>query len=81
MHVRLDVLAVSAIAGKGSLSKFKRPMNSAAMCCESAALPPFPARRTLPLFLNVSTKSWDAFSRLFTNEESITDSELTLPDS
>ena len=33
---------VNAIAGKLFRSDLNLPINSAAICCESAALPPFP---------------------------------------
>ena len=43
--------AVSAIAGKAFLSILNRPTNSAAMCCASVALPPFPNNYILLFFL------------------------------
>ena len=39
--------SVSAIAARGRRSRRKRPINSAAMCWASAALPPLPKRRIL----------------------------------
>ena len=53
MHVRFEVLAVNAIAGRGSRSKLSLPINSAAICCESAALPPLPAKMTFPFFESI----------------------------
>ena len=38
---------VSAIDGNAQRSRWKRPINSAARCWESAALPPFPHHSTL----------------------------------
>ena len=43
----MEVSTVSAMAGKAARSKRKRLTNSAAMCCESAALPPLPHNNSL----------------------------------
>ena len=40
--VKNDESVVKARAGKLLLSNLNRPINSAAICCASAALPPFP---------------------------------------
>ena len=41
-----------AIAGKLFLSNWNLPINSAAICCASAALPPFPNKTILfPFFI------------------------------
>ena len=78
MHVRFEVLAVNAIAGRGSRSKLSLPINSAAICCESAALPPLPARRTFPLLWKVFIKNCEASSKESVNSALTTESELTL---
>jgi len=44
--VRFDVSVVKARAGSGNLSSLYLPINSAARCCASAALQPFPAINT-----------------------------------
>jgi len=49
--VIVELFAVRAIAGSAFLSSRNFPRNSAAMCCASAAEPPFPIRMTLPPFL------------------------------
>jgi len=54
MLVSTDVSVVSATAGSGGRSIRKRFTNSPAMCCASAALPPFPNRRILLPFLRAS---------------------------
>ena len=46
-QVNIEVSVVSAIAGHGSLLCAKRPTSSAATCCASAALPPFPKSKIL----------------------------------
>src|SRR6266536_693058 len=47
MAVRTEVSVVSAMAGRGSRSLLNLPTSSAAKCCASAALPPFPTSSTL----------------------------------
>jgi hypothetical protein len=54
MLVRTEVSVVRAIAGRGGRSMRNRFMNSAAMCCASAALPPLPKRRSFRPALNAS---------------------------
>ena len=49
--VRMDVSVLNAIAGRLFRSHRYLPTSSAAICCESAALPPFPKIITLfPFF-------------------------------
>ena len=43
MHVKTEESVVNAIELRGLRSFLKRPTNSAAICCASAADPPFPA--------------------------------------
>ena len=47
MAVSAEVSVVSAMAGKPLLSLLYRPVSSAAMCCASAAEPPFPTSSIL----------------------------------
>ena len=49
--VIVDELVLRAIAGKLFLLILNLPINSAAICCASAALPPFPNKTTLLPFL------------------------------
>src|SRR5436190_4704822 len=44
----MDESVVSAIAARPGRSTTKRPTNSAARCCASAALPPLPKSKSLP---------------------------------
>jgi hypothetical protein len=46
--VRIEVSVVSATAASPGRSRSKRPTNSAAKCCASAAEPPLPQISTLP---------------------------------
>src|SRR5437763_802717 len=48
MAVSAEEFACKAIAGSGLRSRRNRPVSSAAMCCASAAEPPFPARSSFP---------------------------------
>ena len=48
----MDVSVVNEIAGMLERSILNLPINSAAMCCASAALPPLPNKITLPSFFN-----------------------------
>ncbi len=45
--VRIEVSVVRAIAGRGGRSMIYRLTNSAARCWASAALPPFPKKKSL----------------------------------
>ena len=56
MAVTHDVLTDNAKAGRAGRSKANLPTNSAAMCCASAALPPFPNSSTLLPCWNASTR-------------------------
>src|SRR5438034_390809 len=55
MAVRIEVSVVSDRTAYGARSRLKRPTNSAAKCCASAALPPLPATSTLRPARSVST--------------------------
>ena len=46
--VRIELSVVRAIAGRPRRAVSKRPVSSVAMCWLSAALPPLPAKRSLP---------------------------------
>src|ERR1700722_15693303 len=56
MAVTQELFTERANAGKAGRSKAKRPTSSAAICCASAALPPFPNRITLFPCCNDATK-------------------------
>src|SRR5215472_6586784 len=58
MAVTHDVFTDNAKAGKAGRSNAKRPTNSAAICCASAALPPLPKSSSLfPLLMAASDTS------------------------
>ena len=68
MDVMTEVSVVNAIAGILSRSILNRPINSAAICCASAALPPLPNKITFPLFFKheiILIADWLSFSDRF----------------
>jgi hypothetical protein len=62
--VKTDVSVVKEIAGMLFLSILYLPINSAAMCCASAALPPFPKIIILFPFFKQLIISFIAFSTI-----------------
>src|SRR5215469_13415648 len=69
MEVKIEVSVVRAIEGSPRRSCLNLPTNSAAKCCASAALPPFPHHKilfppTTACVISVaicrSTLSWEA---------------------
>src|SRR6185503_4603770 len=71
MAVNAEVSVVKAMPGSAFLSFSNRPLSSAAMCCASAALPPFPASSTLLPLFNAAQTIWHAVS-ISSVSESIT---------
>ena len=79
MEVIVEESVVSDIAGKLFLFNLKRPINSAAICCASAALPPFPNSTIFFPFLNVLVISRIDFSILPDRVTAVSYTHLTLP--
>src|SRR5258706_8646153 len=66
MAVTHELFTDKANAGKAGRSNAKRPTSSAAMCCASAALPPFPNKRALFPCLSAFTRTSLTFATVNT---------------